>query len=272
MTAAIERTRTGPWLPFTDPAGGVRLYCLPHAGGAASAFRPWLGRLDGVSVRPLQPPGRESRARETPHVRMGPLVAELAEVVLGDARDAPYAVYGHSLGALVGFELIHEIRRLGGPPPVRFLVSGCSAPQWPDEPGDPFTTTDPEIDMTDNQIVALLRLLGGTPEQFLSNPMVLRMILPAIRADLAVKCAYRYEPRPPLEVPITTIAGRTDPRAGVASIAAWREQTVRRFQAHVLHGGHFAALEQLDATLGHIGRALAGARDPHPGPQRQRQR
>lgn len=250
--AAIEPARTGRWLPFSDPAGGVRLYCLPHAGGAASAFRPWVGRLPGVAVCPLQPPGRETRAREAPHVRMGPLVEELAQVVLEDARGGPYAVYGHSLGALVGFELIHEIARLGGHPPVQFLASGCSAPQWTEQ-DERFTAAE----LTDEELVALLQLLGGTPQEFLSHPLILRMILPAVRADLSVKNTYRYQPRPPLDVPITTIAGLDDPRAGVESIAAWREQTVRRFHAHTMAGGHFAVLEQPDVTLGHLGRALS---------------
>lgn len=252
MTSAIESTRISRWLPFPGPAGGVRLYCLPHAGGAASAFRPWIGRLEGIAVCPLQPPGRETRQRDAPHVDMAPLAGELADVVLADAADGPYAVYGHSLGALVGFELLLEIRRRGGPMPVHFLVSGCSAPQWTTE-DNRFTITG----MTDAQIVALLRMLGGTPESFLSNPMVLRMILPAIRADLTVKNTYRYEPQQPLDVPITAIAGDTDPRASVESIAAWRDQTVRRFQTHTLPGGHFAVLEQPDATLGYFRKALS---------------
>lgn len=252
MTAAIDPAVTGRWLPFSDPVGELRLYCLPHAGGAASAFRPWAGRLAGVAVCPLQLPGRETRVHDAPHVRMGPLVEELAQVVLEDARGGPYAVYGHSLGALVGFELIHEIRRTGGPPPVQFLASGCPAPQWTGQ-DELFTSAD----LTDEQIVALLRQLGGTPEVFLSRPLILGMILPVLRADLSVKITYRYQPRPPLDVPITTIAGLDDPRAGVESIAAWREQTVRRFQAHTLAGGHFAALEQVDTTLGHLERALS---------------
>lgn len=254
MTTEVRSARIDRWLPFGGPAGGVRLYCLPHAGGAASAFRPWIGRPAGVAVCPLQPPGRETRPQDPPHVGMGPLVGELAEVVLADAREGPYAVYGHSLGALVGFELIREIRRLGGPAPAHFLVSGCSAPQWATE-DDAFAGED----LSDERIIALLRVLGGTPEVFLTSPMILRMILPAIRADLSVKNTYRYEPGPPLEVPITTIAGVDDPRASVESIAAWRDQTVRRFRAHTLPGGHFAALEDADTTLGLIRQALSAS-------------
>lgn len=250
MTTTVDGTLARRWLPFPGPPGGVRLYCLPHAGGAASAFRPWIGRLPGVEVCPLQPPGRETRQRDTPHTAMGPLVGELADVVLG-APQGPYALYGHSLGALVGFELVHEIRRRGGPAPAHFLVSGCSAPQWTDE--DPRFTA---AELTDPQIISLLRILGGTPELFLSNPMVLRMILPALRTDLTIKNSYRYTSQPPLDVPITAITGTEDPRCSVESVTAWRDQTVRRFRSHLMAGGHFAVLEQQEVTLGHVREAL----------------
>jgi surfactin synthase thioesterase subunit len=244
------------WLPYPAAGGPVRLYCLPHAGGSASAFRPWIGRLDGATVLPVQPAGRETRLRDAPHTSMDALAAELAEVLLADAAGDPYAVYGHSLGALVGYEVVHRIEALGGPPPVHLLVSGCAAPQWPTH-ADPATT---EGALSDERIVALLRSLGGTPEVFLADPRVLRMILPPLRADLTVKDTYRYRPRPPLAVPITAIASTDDPRAGVDSMTAWRDQTIRRARTHVLPGGHFAVLEQADTTLNWMRAALAPPR------------
>jgi surfactin synthase thioesterase subunit len=237
------------WLPFPATAGNVRLYCLPHAGGSASAFRSWIGRLPGVTVCPVQPPGRETRQRDTPHTAMPSLVADLADFVLS-AGDEPYAVYGHSLGALVGFELVREIARRGASLPVHLVVSGCPAPQW-------LTPDDPIVaGMGDAEIVALLRTLGGTPEVFLNDPRVLRLILPPIRADLTVKNTYAYTSGPPLELPVTALASTADVRASVESVLAWREQTVRPFRGHVLAGGHFAVLEQEDVTLAHLATAL----------------
>lgn len=252
MTATIDHAPTSRWLPFPVARDGVRLYCLPHAGGSASAFRSWIGRLDGVAICPVQPAGRETRLRDEPHVAMPALVTDLADFVIADAQDGPYAVYGHSLGALVGFELLQEIRGRGGRQPVQFIVSGCSAPQW-DAPDGIFAVAD---GVTDEKIVELLRALGGTPELFLTDPRVLRMILPPLRADLTIKNAYRYEPRPPLEVPITAIAATEDPRASVESILAWRDHTVRRFRTHTLDGGHFAVLEQADTVLDFFRAAL----------------
>jgi medium-chain acyl-[acyl-carrier-protein] hydrolase len=240
-----------PWLPFEVPAGDIRLYCLPHAGGSASAFRPWSGRLGNVAVCPVQPPGRGTRLRDAPHTRIEPLVADLADTLLRQEQ-GPYAVYGHSLGALVGFELLREIRRRGGPAPVHFIVSGCSAPQRCAGEEE----TERVAEMTDAEVVGLLRRLGGTPGWMLADPTVLRMILPPFRADFSVKETYRYRTEPPLDVPITALAATDDPRADHGSVAEWRDQTSRRFRVHTMAGGHFAVFEQPETAYAHIRAAL----------------
>jgi surfactin synthase thioesterase subunit len=245
VTATVGRSR---WLPFADAEGGLRLYCLPHAGGSASAFRPWIGRIPGVSVLPVQYPGRETRLREAPHSRIPELAAELAEALLADAQDAPYAVYGHSFGALTAFELVHVIRSLGGPMPVHLVVSGFSAPQAEDFADDA---------VTDEEIIALLRDLGGTPEQYLTDRRILKMIMPPLRADLTAKVAYRYMPRPELDVPILALGGVEDRQAEFDSMRGWGAQTTAGFRLHPLAGGHFAVLERSAETLAAIGEALA---------------
>ncbi|WP_199239257.1 thioesterase [Streptomyces sp. ICBB 8177] len=256
MTTAVSTgaaTTAAPWLPFAEhepDRGSLRLYCLPHAGGSASAYRSWFGRVPGVSVRPVQPPGRETRLRETPHTTMAALVAELADGLLS-VENGPYAVYGHSLGALVGFELLREIRRRGGPEPAHLFVSGSAAPG-----DDPVDDGPPVAAMTDAEVVALLRRIGGTPEWMLTDPTVLRMILPPFRADFTVKESYACPPEPPLTVPVTALAATDDPRAGAADVAGWRDQTLGRFRVHTLTGGHFAVLEQPEVTHRHITEAL----------------
>lgn len=251
MTATTATSPVSRWLPYGAPEGSPRLYCLPHAGGSASAFRAWAGRVGPVAVCPVQPPGRETRLGEAPHTRMETLVDQLAEVVLGDAGDEPYAVYGHSLGALVGFELLREIRRRGGRDPVRLIVSGSPAPQWDDGVERPSVAT-----MDDARVVEMLRVMGGTPDWLLADPAVLRMILPPFRADFAVRESYRYRPAPPLTVPVTALAATADARVPVGSVADWREQTVHGFTSHTLEGGHFAVFEQPAATQAFLRQAL----------------
>ena len=260
------------WLPFKTLTGAtpaaLSLYCLPHAGGGASVYLPWLAKLPGVAVLPLQPPGREGRFREPPHKLMAPLVCELASVIAADAArewrlvpghqspltrrpaGAPYAVYGHSLGALVAFELLREIRRRGEPGPVHLFVSGCVAPHTPFDDGPPVR------DMAQRELVATLRRLGGTPESLLSDPSVLDMILPAIRADFSVKETHTYLQEQPLDVPITALPSTDDPRASQESMARWRDQTTGEFDLHTFVGGHFAVFEQAALTHRYIAEAL----------------
>jgi surfactin synthase thioesterase subunit len=266
-TDAVQR-----WLPFRAMAGAepasLALYCLAHAGGGASAYRTWLGKLPGVAVLPVQPPGRETRLREPPHLRMAPLVTELADVVTREWRlvpqhqsplttrpsplttRRPYAVYGHSLGALVAFELLREIRRRGQPGPVHLFVSGCVAPHCPFDDGPPVRN------MPRPELVATLRRLGGTPEWLLSDPSVLDMIEPAVRADFSVKETHRYLPEPPLDVPITALPSTDDPRASQELVARWREQTTGEFDLHTFAGGHFAVFEQATLTHSYLFEAL----------------
>jgi surfactin synthase thioesterase subunit len=240
------------WVPLRSPAdAGLPLFCLPHAGGGASAYRTWLGRLPGVSVLPVQLPGREARLRHLPYERMEPLVTDLAEVVLGVAGEGPYAVYGHSLGALVAFELVREVRRRGGAAPVQLFVSGCVAPHVTFDDGPPV------LGMTRAELVAMLRDLGGTPEWLLADPGVLEMILPAVRADFSVKETYRYAPEAPLTTPVTVLASTDDPRASAPMQQLWAEQTLGGCRVHTLVGGHFAVFEQSETTFGYLTAALA---------------
>ncbi|MEU3251199.1 thioesterase domain-containing protein [Streptomyces sp. NPDC006997] len=256
-------SRAAAWLPFSEHPGsdGPLLYCLPHAGGSASAFRSWFGRIGPVSVRPVQLPGRETRLREVPYDAMDLLVPDLANAVLADLAagrpDRPYAVYGHSLGATIAFELVREIRRRQGPAPVHLVVSGCTAPG-----GDRAAEGADDPRMTgasDDEVVALLRRIGGTPEWMLTDPSVLRLILPPFRADFTVKESYRYRAEPPLEVPVTALAADGDPRGLPSGMADWERETTGPFTLHTLSGGHFAVLEQAATTQQRIGRALRGA-------------
>lgn len=255
-------TTLGRWLPFKNQAGAgtdaLALYCLPHAGGGASAYRSWLGRLPGIAVLPVQPPGRENRFRDEPHEKMESLIPELADAVLADVAGESvtrgpakrYAIYGHSLGALVAFELVRELRRRDAPGPVHLFVSGCVAPHRPFDDGPPVRG------MSRPELVNLLRNLGGTPDWLLSDPSVLEMILPAVRADFSVKETYSYQHESTLDVPITTLPSTEDPRASVELVNAWRELTTGEFDSHTFMGGHFAVFEQAALTLRYISAAL----------------
>lgn len=227
-------TSTGHWLPYRKPnaRAQLRLFCFPYAGGGASLFRTWANDLPPeIDVWPVQLPGRESRMREAPFWRVRPLVAALASA-LWPHLAMPFAIFGHSMGALVAFELARYLRRQQGPRPVYLFVAGFRAPQIPDP--HPMYHQLP-----DDGFVAKLRDLEGTPEEVFQHAELMQLLLPVLRADFAVAETYVYTPEEPLECPITIFGGIQDHEARQAALAAWCTQTRASCNLHMLPGGHF---------------------------------
>jgi surfactin synthase thioesterase subunit len=244
-------TGRSPWLPDGAGAGApLRLVCLPHAGAGAATYRTWgQGLSPDIAFCPVQLPGRETRMAETPYDRVEPLVAELAEVI-AESIEPPYALFGHSLGALVAFMLTRRLRELGAAQPVQLIVSGRHAPQ--------ATTGLPALaGVPIDQLAVELGKLGGTPADVLANQDLLAIIAPMLRADFAVNENYDYAEQAPLDLPIMAFAAAQDPRAGSAQLAAWRYQTSQEFRLHRLPGGHFAILKHAEFVHARIAEAIA---------------
>ncbi|HET8681027.1 MAG TPA: beta-ketoacyl synthase N-terminal-like domain-containing protein, partial [Micromonosporaceae bacterium] len=167
-TAAAVSTEAADWLVRSRPdaRARMRLFCLPYAGGNASVFRGWADALPAeVEVCPVQLPGREQRHKEPPFTQMSALVTTLAQV-LGPYLDLPFALFGHSMGALASFELARQLRREGLAGPAHLYVSAMRAPQLPDiEP--------PLHRLPEPRLVEKLREINGTPEEMLSDPETL---------------------------------------------------------------------------------------------------
>lgn len=252
MTATAT-TATSRWLPyrFPSPPDGVRLFCFPNAGGSASAFRPWGrdGRLPArVELCCVQLPGRESRLREPPFVRVPPLLDALEEA-LAPELDRPFAFFGHSMGTIVAFELAHRLRERGGPEPRLLVMSGRQAPHLPDD--------DPVHGLPDDELIARLRAYRGTPPEVLAHPELMALVLPTLRADFELVETYRPpEGRPPLAQPITVFGGEEDEDASAEELAAWGELTTGRCAVRTFPGGHFFVHEERDAVLAALGAAL----------------
>ncbi|MET9430474.1 alpha/beta fold hydrolase [Streptomyces sp. NPDC003036] len=215
------------------PDSGVRLFCFPHAGGAAGAYLALSRRLaPELDVLAAQYPGRQDRRTEPPLDDLGRLVDALADELTplcGDG-DRPYAFLGHSMGALVAYELTRALDRRGLPGPRHLFLSGRSAPAESD--------TMDRLD-TDEAILARIRLLGGTAVEILDEPELMELVMPPLRADYRALCSYAWRPGPPLRTPLTVLVGDSDPLVPVEAAAAWREHTTADSDLRVLPGGHF---------------------------------
>ncbi|HET6229653.1 MAG TPA: thioesterase domain-containing protein [Longimicrobiaceae bacterium] len=242
MTASTALRDAWITRPTPKPNAHFRLLCIPHAGGGASAFRGWGDAMPPqVEVCPVQQPGREQRMGEPPIDRVEPLVRQLADAVLA-GPDLPFAVFGHSNGALIGFELARELRRRGEHGPVQLFASGRRAP-------DVQSTRPVVYDKPDDEFIAELRELGGTPQEVLEHPELMRILLPLLRADVALNETYVYRDEPPLECPITAYGGLADLKATREETDAWRRHTAAVFTARYFPGDHFFVFSHRDLVL-----------------------
>lgn len=209
----------------------MRLFCFPYAGGGASLFWRWADHLPGsTEVCSVQLPGRGNRAVEEPRTRLLPLVEEMAGA-LYPYMDRPSVFYGHSMGALLCFELARELRRRYGFEPAQLVVSGCSAP--------PVINCKQTHHLPDDLFIEHLRELNGTPAELLDNHELMQLMLPVVRADFAALETYEYGEGPPLGCPITALGGLQDDTVSGDDLRAWREQTTSSFAARMLPGDHF---------------------------------
>lgn len=218
--------------PMPNPQAWLRLFCFPYAGGGASNFLTWSDDLPpDIEVCPIQLPGRENRLRKMPFTRLPPLVQALVQALL-PYLDTPFAFFGHSMGALIGFELARQLRRQYGLGPVHLFVSGHRAPQIPNP--RPLIHQLPE-----SAFVEELRRFDGTPELVLQNTEVMEVFLPILRADFSICETYIYSPEDPLECPISAFGGLQDLLVSRHDLEAWRDQTLGSFTLRMFPGGHF---------------------------------
>lgn len=221
------------WLGAATAEARLRLYCLPHAGGGAVSYLAWARRLaPDIEVVAIRLPGRETRFREPPSRRLGQLVPALTRVLADGGGSRPFAVFGHSYGALLAFEACRDLARHGLAAPVRLLVSGRSAPQLA-----PRAT--PVHAASDERVYQRLRELGGTPPEVLADPEIMAGLLPVLRADLEAAETYECRPGPPLEVPISVFGGAQDPYVPRPDLDAWGAQSRLDCRIRVYPGRHF---------------------------------
>ncbi len=232
-----------------NPTASERLFCLPFAGTGATIFRGWENYLPAkIEICPVQLPGRETRLKESAFTRLYPLVEALAEG-LEPLLDKPFSIFGHSMGALLAFELTRLLQEKKLPLPRQLFLSARPAPQFPG-------LKDETYRLPHNDFVAKLRQMNGTPEQVLNSPPLLEMLLPILRADFELCSTYNYLPAPPLSIPMRVYGGIADRTLPPESLAAWEALTTGKFSLQVFEGDHFFFLADKERFLSQLSRDL----------------
>jgi medium-chain acyl-[acyl-carrier-protein] hydrolase len=225
---------TSPWLANVQARKGaaLRLFCFHHAGGSTGIFHNWQNDLPAqVEIYPVQLPGRGLRLREPFFLRIDALIPALTQALLS-FLECDFAFFGHSMGAEIAFELARALHAGYNMEPKCLFVSGRKAPQLPGTERDVYK-------LPDDEFIAYLKKLNGTPEELLSDQEMLDFMLPIIRADFELVHSYCYLTGPKLSCPIKALGGLTDEHVSKESLLLWAEQTTGPFSLSMMQGGHF---------------------------------
>lgn len=230
-----------PWvmIPCPRPAACLRLICIPYAGGASHVYSGWTAALPGeIEVLLVQLPGREMRTCESPFTRIDKLINEMLPFVIGQL-DRRYAVFGHSMGAVIGFEMLKRIKQYRYPSPEHFFVSGEPAP------GSAKASNGAICHLPDEDFIERIKQYNGVPRELLDRDDFMKLVLPVLRADFEMCETYRFNPSFLLDCPITVFGGSKDPSVHEDNLSDWRKHTCRQFQVFMIDGDHFF-LNQMD--------------------------
>jgi len=248
---SLRESQANPWIANyrPNPQARLRLFCFPYAGGNSTIYRNWPTSLpDLIEVCPVHLPGRAGRLNEQPFHKLLPLV-EAAGAALSPYLDKPFAFFGHSMGAMISFELARLLRRQNRALPLHIFASGRRGPQVPDR-------EDPTYNLPQSVFIEELRRLNGTPKDVLEHPELMQLMTQLLRADFEVCQTYDYRPEPPLKCPITAFGGLQDVDITREDMEGWRVQTAVAFTLRMLPGDHFFLHTQESIVLEALSREL----------------
>ncbi|MGW0389358.1 thioesterase II family protein [Streptomyces sp. NPDC003042] len=227
------------WTQVVDarPFAERRVVCFPHAGGSPYFFRSWAKGLGDCEVHAVCYPGRAERFSEECAAELVPMAREIAAELLASADERPVAFFGHSMGAIVAYEVVRALEEAGSGV-AHLFASGAKAPHL--MAGDPAAAAAWDRESIGRTLVEL----GGTDPELLNNAGFVELVMPYIGADFRMLAAYEGRPRSPLGCPVTAIVGDADPRVTAAQSGAWRQSTRGPVEALTVPGEHFYLAER----------------------------
>lgn len=246
MTSLLRPLSSHTWLIelASRPEAGSRLFCFPHAGGSGQLFRRWAdGSLD-AEIWGVELPGRGARLRHAPVTDLDTVVEAVA-TELKPLLDRPFSFFGHSVGALVAFETARRLRARQEPIPQRLIVSAHRAPHLP-------LSRAPAHALPDGRLISVLGELGGTPQEVIADDELMAVVLPALRADMAISETYLHTEEPPLACSISALGGLQDRNVTRAELSAWRLHAGAEFSIRFYGDDHFFIESERDAVLRNI--------------------
>jgi medium-chain acyl-[acyl-carrier-protein] hydrolase len=241
--------------PIKVKSPKARLIAFPYAGGSAVAYYKWAEHLSlHTELISLQYPGRGRLIDMSPCLSIYDLAKESYKTIL-TLSDKPLIFFGHSLGALVAFETIRMIRRLGNSVPRALVVSSRQAPESKSCFGNKLHT------LPDEQFLSGFSQYGGIPSEIMQCPEMMEYLMPLLRADMTALETWSYKPESPLEIPIMALGSDEDITLDLKQLKRWGEFTYSTFQFQIMHGNHFYFQDQLPIVVSAINKVIEEAID-----------
>lgn len=247
----MNKSKRSKWLVAIKqkPNAKIRLFCLPFAGGNVLTYADWPDALpDFVELVAVQPPGRAERFFEKPFTSMNELIDELFPHVEA-LMDKPYAIFGHSLGSRVAYELVCKLRDSGYPEPLCYFASGSEAPHLP-------RTKEPIHALPQAEFINALRDYDGTPEAVLENEELMELCFPTLRADFEIAEKHRSTPGHKINSPLSVFSGTEDRNVSDEGLQAWNELFVGNGEITKFSGGHFFLDKECQSLLERVSKTL----------------
>ncbi len=234
------------------PRARLRLFCFTFAASSAQLFHGWNDHVpEWIEVSGCELPGHGGRLAETPVSNQHEAAIEIADM-LEPAIDRPYALFGHCLGAAQAYEATRLLRQRGKAQPVRLFSSGARGPHL----GIPIADVE---SMDDDVFIEHMHQAYAAPIAFLRHPEMRPLFLPMVRADARMTQNYRYVSGPPVDYPVTAVAGETDPDVQMEHLVAWRDHTTAPVTARIYPGNHFFFIDSAPQLLADFARELAAS-------------
>lgn len=217
----------------------IKLFCLPYAGGTSMMYLKWKKYLHpSIELCPIELAGRGRRITEPYYRDLETAVNDIYASIGDILNTSDYAIFGHSMGSAIAYELAKKIAEMGDCLPKHLFISGRAAPH---------ICKERQIhQLPDQQFLEEIKKFGGTPQELLENTELLELFLPILRADFKIIESYRYQgENNPLNCNITVLGGRNDD-IGLTELAAWQHYTHKEFQMLMFEGGHFFLINQVE--------------------------
>jgi len=224
----------------------ITLYCLPFAGGHTLSYRDFQTNVaKTILIKPLELPGRGKRIKEPLLTSIEAMADDAFQQIIKDLNDGQlYAIYGHSMGALIGYSLTKRILNAGKLAPLHLFFSGREAPSVIDD-------GPPKYQLPKQEFINYISEIGGIPAGFLGDAELMDFFEPILRADFQAIETYNYQPTSPFDIPITILHGLADTEVAQPDLLPWQQESHQPIAIKSFVGGHFFIFEQL-SSLGQL--------------------